>query len=419
MNRRDFLKSALTVAALAPLAKFTSGAENAAPEAPDPFAAVDLNQPGKVTRRRLGKTGVTVPLLGFGMMRLPQTDGKIDRVTAEAMIAEAMKANCNYFDTAYMYHGGESEKFAGEALSKYPRSSYTLTSKMPVWMARGTRQGVERIFREQLKRCRTDYFDFYLVHSLSAGNWQTAKKLGAVDFLKKMKSEGKIRHLGFSFHDTPEVLRTIVKEEKDWEFGQIQLNYLDWDLYRSREQYEILTEANIPVIVMEPLRGGALAELSPDATRILKNAEPDRSVASWAFRYVASLPNVACILSGMTRPEHVADNIKTFSPIHELSEVERKTLNAALLAYRKHLAVPCTACRYCMPCPVGVEIPRIFGIYNQYKVSGNRWQFNSHYNSLPKSGRANACVGCRSCVQRCPQKIQIPEMLAKIAEEVK
>ena len=418
MNRRDFLKSALAVTALAPLARITSGAESAAPKAADPFAAIDLNQPGKVTRRRLGKTGVTVPLLGFGMMRLPQTGGKIDRATAEAMIAEAMKAGCNYFDTAYMYHGGESEKFTGEALSKYPRSSYTLTSKMPVWMAQGTRQGVERIFREQLARCRTDYFDFYLLHSLDTRNWETAKKLGALDFLKKMKAEGKIRHLGFSFHDTPEVLRTIVKEEKAWEFGQIQLNYLDWDLYRSREQYEILTEAGIPVIVMEPLRGGALAELSPDATRILKNAEPDRSVASWAFRYLASLPNVACILSGMTRPEHVTDNIKTFSPIRELSEVERKTLNTALLAYRKHLAVPCTACRYCMPCPVGVEIPRIFGIYNQFKISGNKWLLRNNYNAIPEDSRADACVNCGKCMQHCPQKIQIPAELRKIAQEI-
>ena len=416
MNRRDFLKSTLTVAALAPLAKLS--AEDASASTPSRTPSPDLNRPGEVTRRRFRNTDLTLPLLGFGMMRLPQKDGAIDRATAEAMIAEAMKAGCNYFDTAYMYHGGASEKFAGEALQKYPRSSYMLASKMPVWMVRGGRAGVERIFQEQLKRCQTDYFDFYLLHSLSASSWATAKQLGAPEFLKKMKAEGKIRHLGFSFHDTPEALQKIVNEGKDWEFAQIQLNYLDWELYRSREQYEILTGAGIPVIVMEPLRGGALAGLSPDAARILKNAEPDMSIASWAFRYIASLPNVLCILSGMSLPEHVVDNIRTFSPVKPLSETERKTLNAALLAYRKHLAVPCTACAYCMPCPAGVEIPRIFGLYNQYKISGNKWLLRNNYNAIPEDSRADACVNCGKCMKHCPQKIQIPAELKKIAAEI-
>ncbi|MCI6288540.1 MAG: 4Fe-4S dicluster domain-containing protein, partial [Lentisphaeria bacterium] len=187
---------------------------------------------------------------------------------------------------------------------------------------------------------------------------------------------------------------------------------------RSREQYEILTQAEIPVIIMEPLRGGALASLSPDATEILRRSDPDSSNAAWAFRYAASLPNVLCVLSGMSLPEHLEDNIKTFSPLKPLSDGERAVLDAALKAHRKHLTVPCTACRYCLPCPVGVEIPKIFEIYNQYKVSGNRRLFNRNYRAIPEESRADACVNCNRCIRHCPQKIQIPDELKKIDAEM-
>ncbi|MBQ9337028.1 MAG: aldo/keto reductase [Lentisphaeria bacterium] len=351
-------------------------------------------------------------------MRLPTLSPDkpdIDYATAKKMIASAMKAGCNYFDTAYMYHGGRSEKCLGELLQDYSRDSYYLTDKMPVWFAR-TPADLERIFNEQLERCKTTYFDFYLVHSLGAANWKMAKRLKAYDFLAQKKKEGKIRKLGFSFHDTPELLAEIVKAHP-WDFVQLQLNYLDWELYRSREQYEIATKAGLPVIVMEPLRGGALASLSPDAVEILRKAEPGLSTASWAFRYLAGLPNVLCILSGMTLPEHVEDNIRTFSPIKPLSESDRKTLDEALAAYRKRLAVPCTSCKYCMPCPVGVEIPKIFGLYNQYKISGNKWLFSNNYSSIPEDARADACVNCGKCMKQCPQKIKIPDMLRQIAKE--
>lgn len=412
MDRRQFIKDLVAMAALAPVTRI------AAKAGADGDKSSDILEGLQVTRRPFRNTAQTVPLLGFGCMRLPTLEGgKIDIATVRKMVERAMKAGCNYFDTAYMYHGGQSERCMGEVLKAYPRDSFYLTDKMPVWSAQDA-AGVERIFKEQLERCQTEYFDFYLVHSLNKANWDLAQKFKAYEFLSQMKKEGKIRRLGFSFHDTPEVLKTIIQSH-EWDFCQIQLNYLDWDLYRSREQYEIAAEAGVPLVIMEPLRGGVLASLSPDATEILKKANPEASAASWAFRFVGSLPNVMCILSGMTRPEHLEDNIKTFSPLKPLTDDERKVLDEALLAYRKKLAVPCTACRYCMPCPFGVQIPRIFGIYNQYKASGNRWQFNSHYNSLPKSGRADSCVGCRRCVQHCPQKIQIPEMLAKIAEEVK
>ena len=414
MNRRKFLKTTITLAALAPAARFW-GREGA-----DGDKLPDETKGPQVTRRRYKDTALTLPLLGFGCMRLPTVSSggpDIDHATARKMIAEAMRAGCNYFDTAYMYHRGLSEKCLGELLQDYPRDSYYLTDKMPVWYA-SDEAGMERIFREQLSRCRTTYFDFYLVHSLGKDNWEKAQQLKAYDFLLKKKKEGKIRKLGFSFHDKPEVLQKIVSA-RAWDFAQIQLNYLDWELYRSREQYEILTRAGIPVIVMEPLRGGALATLSPEAEAILKKADPQSSCAAWALRYVASLPNVLCILSGMTLPEHVEDNLRTFTPFKPLTDNERKVLNEALTAYRKCLAIPCTACRYCMPCPAEVEIPKIFGIYNQYKVSGNRWMFNKNYYAIDEDSRASACVDCGACLKKCPQKLDIPNLMKQIAREFK
>lgn len=413
MNRREFLKGLCTLAALAPVT------ELAAKAGLDGDKSSDIQEGLQVTRRQYKNTAQTVPLLGFGCMRLPRLspdNPKIDIATVKKMVERAMKAGCNYFDTAYMYHGGESERCMGEVLKAYPRDSFYLADKMPVWFAKGA-EDVERIFKEQLQRCQVDYFDFYLVHSLNVSNWRQAQKFQAYEFLSRMKKEGKIRRLGFSFHDSPEVFQEIIRA-RQWDFAQIQLNYLDWELYRSKEQYEIATEAGVPLVIMEPLRGGALASLSPEATAILKQAAPEASTASWAFRYVGSLPNVLCVLSGMSLPEHLEDNIKTFSPLKPLSDVERDSLNAALLAYRKKLAVPCTACRYCMPCPVGVEIPKIFGLYNQYKVSGNKWQFTGAYNTIPEKSRADKCVNCGRCMTHCPQKIKIPEILKQIAQEV-
>ena len=412
MNRRDFLKNALAVAALAPVTRFAAQAGTGKENGKD---GRDLNQ--QVTRRRYKNTDMTLPLLGFGLMRLPEKDGKVDRATARMMVDRAMAAGCNYFDTAYMYHNGESEMFAAEALKKYPRDSYCLTTKMPTIMLK-QEEDLERIFQEQLRRTQAGYFDFYLMHWLNADHWKIAEKLKLYDFMKKKQAEGKIRRIGFSYHGEPEVLEKIAKAYP-WDVAQIQLNYLDWELYRSREQYEILTKAGIPVIVMEPLRGGSLASLSPDATEILRKADPRSSNAAWALRYVASLPNVLCVLSGMSLPEHMEDNIRTFSPLKPLTDNERKVLEQALTAYRKHLAVPCTACRYCMPCPVGVEIPKIFGLYNQYKISGNKWLFSNNYNAIPEDSRASACVNCGKCMKHCPQKISIPAELKKIAAEFK
>ena len=305
MNRRDFLKTAIASAAATQVTSLV------AQEAPKLNKVSSLSNGPQVARRTLRNTDISVPLLGYGMMRLPTQGDQIDYEKAEALVKRALEAGINYFDTAYFYHKGQSEKFCGDILPKFPRDSYYLTSKMPVGLCK-TEADVERIFNEQLERCKADYFDFYLFHNMNANVWKTATKLHVWDFLQKKKAEGKVRKIGFSFHDKFENLKKIASAYP-WDFAQIQLNILDWELYHSREQYEILTERNIPVVIMEPLRGGALATLSQEANDILKKANPNLTTAAWAFRFVASLPNVLTILSGMTKMEHLEENIKTFS----------------------------------------------------------------------------------------------------------
>ncbi len=409
MDRRNFLKTLAGVAALAPFAHLS--AKSGMDKVP-----AEIKKTGKVDRRKYKDTAVSLPLLGFGMMRLPRlANGKIDEKKAADMVDAAMKSGLNHFDTAHMYHKGESEKFIGKVLSKYPRKSYTLASKMP-WYAKDA-AGVEKIFFEQLKRCNTSYFDFYMIHSLGRKNWATAERLKTYDFLLKMKKEGKIRFLGFSFHDKPEVLEEIVKAKK-WDFALIQINALDWKNYKSKEQYEILTKNNIPVMVMEPLRGGSLTKLNKHATEILKNKNKDASVASWMFRFTGTLPNVLCVLSGMSKMEHLEENIKTFTSFKPLTETEKTTLSLAIAAYQKRLAVPCTACRYCLPCPAGVNIPAVFTLYNEYKLDGNRKAFLKKIKNLPAETGPEECVNCGKCMKHCPQHIQIAAELKKIKEDI-
>jgi len=415
MTRREFLKAAATAALFAPFARFGGRAfasdagapAGAAPGAPGAGAAL--------SRRTMA--GVSVPLLGYGCMRLPcGADGKVDLAETERLWSRYLEGGGNYFDTAYMYHGGQSERAVGAILSKRPRSSYLLADKMPVWMAR-TEEGLKRVFDEQLERTKAEYFDFYLMHSLGWGNWGLAQKIHALEFLLERKKEGRIRHLGFSFHDAPEALDPILGAY-DWEFAMIQLNYQDWTKYRSKEQYEKLVAKGIDVAVMEPLHGGALARPNPKALGILKKADPEASAASWAFRWVASLPKVSLVNSGMSRLSDLEDNLRTFSPVRELSEAERDTLSAALVAINRDQAVPCTACRYCMPCPVGVRIPEIFDVYNQFKADGDARRFRRRYEAIPADARADKCVRCMRCTEHCPQKIAVPDELAKIAAEL-
>jgi predicted aldo/keto reductase-like oxidoreductase len=331
------------------------------------------------------------------------------------MVDRAFKAGVNYFDTAWPYHEKMSEVFVGETLPKYPRDSYYLASKMPTWeVFKSPAEDMEHIFSEQLRKCKVDYFDFYLVHSLDVEHYKNMKQYRMYEFLKKKKDEGKIRRLGFSFHDHPDVLKEIVDNYK-WDFVQIQLNYLDWEILKAKESYEILTERHIPVIVMEPVRGGALATLNDKAIGILKQAAPGASVASWAIRFAASLPNVMTVLSGMSSLEQVEDNLATIADFKPLNEAENKVLAEAVAAYRASGTIPCTGCRYCVDCPVGVDIPRIFSFYNLFQVNKDRGGFASGYRAISEKGQAHNCVACGQCMTHCPQGIKIPDRLKEIA----
>ena len=355
-----------------------------------------------------------ISLLGFGAMRFPTTeDGKIDRPRAEEMLDQAYKAGINYFDTAYMYHNGESQDFLGEVMKKYPRESFYITNKMPVWMAE-TKEDIAKIFEDQLKRCQVEYFDYYLIHAMSADRIPIVKELEVYEYLSQMKAEGKIRQLGFSFHDSPEVLEEICSTWS-FDFAQIQLNYLDWEYQRAKEQYEVLCKHHLPCVVMEPVRGGALAKLPEDVSAVLKAKNPDASTASWAIRFAAGLENVMTVLSGMSDDVQVADNLKTMNDFKPLSEEEQDVLQEALALYRKNNLIPCTACRYCIDCPVSIVIPDIFRIYNNYKISGNAKGF---LNDLKETEGcdSSACLTCGACSSKCPQHIDIPEELAKIRE---
>ncbi|MCL1893925.1 MAG: aldo/keto reductase [Holophagaceae bacterium] len=365
--------------------------------------------------------GRDISLLGFGLMRLPTKSGPtdIDKVAAKKMVANAISAGINYFDTAYMYHGGESERFVGEALSGYARESFCLASKMPLVNVQSA-SDVETLFNEQLARCKTDYFDYYLLHSVQQSYLKTLAESRVYEQLLKKKETGQIKHLGFSFHDTPELLQKIV-DEHDYDFGQIQVNYFDWELQRAGELHEILHSKKIPIHVMEPVRGGALAKLSTEAIDIFKVANPLTSPASWAMRYVASLPGVQVVLSGMSTMEQLIDNIKTYSPFIPLTESEKGVIEAATSAFRKASTIPCTNCRYCMDCPSGVEIPKNMDVYNNYerylaeKNSMADFLFKMEYRLLKPEGQAVLCNSCGQCLDRCPQKIDIPSWMEKIS----
>jgi len=365
--------------------------------------------------------------LGFGLMRLPRVSEKsftVDYEASSKLIDHAMANGVNYYDTAHTYGG--SEAFAGHALSRHPRDSYCLATKCPPWMVKNI-DDFERIFIESLERCKTDYFDFYLVHNLAreskraAGNveyFEKFEKIGFYDMVKQKKTEGKIRRLGFSFHGTLALLQKLV-DKYEWDFAQIQLNYIDWTATDAKRQYEILTERNIPVIIMEPLRGGTLAELDEESVKMLKRARPDASIASWGIRFAASLPNVITVLSGMNTMEQLADNIATMDGFQPMTDREKELLYKAAAVYNQSGAIACTGCRYCAPCPEGVDIPRIFSIYNHYRLVNFRIPFDNGYSTLDEREKASSCVSCGQCVEKCPQHLTIPEYMREIDEFAK
>ena len=360
-----------------------------------------------------------VSLLGFGLMRLPILDGKmsnIDYPKAQAMVDMAYKAGVNYYDTAYLYHEGKSEVFVGETLSKYPRDSYYLATKIPSWGDYKSEADLEKIFNEQLERCKTSYFDFYLAHSLGDDRLDNLKNY-VYDFLCKKKKEGLIHRIGFSFHDHPDVLDDIVKGYQ-WDFGMIQLNYIDWEINNAKRLYETLIEHKIPILIMEPIKGGTLSgKLSDKVLELIKKADPTSSPASLALRFAASFPGVVTILSGMTEPEHVEDNLKTFEVLKPLNDEEKKVLAEAAQIYRTSGIIPCTDCRYCIDvCPSGVNIPEVLVRYNHHLVNKILINFANQYRVIKKSEQAHNCINCGLCIKHCPQGIDIPKYLKEVVD---
>lgn len=361
-----------------------------------------------------------MPKLGFGLMRLPEKDGVIDHEHVCRMVDKYMKAGMNYFDTAYIYHGGKSETAAREALVKrYPRYSFMLATKLPAWEMKGP-EDADRIFNEQLKRAGVDYFDFYLLHSIEeGGNYENYEKYDCFNYCLKRKEEGRIKHFGFSFHGSPELLIEVLDKHPEVEFVQIQLNYLDRTnpVVRSQRLYDILHERNIPIIIMEPVRGGMLADLGENINAKFKAARPDKSVASWALRYVASLPTVMTVLSGMSSEEQMDDNIATFTDFEPITGEDLKLINETTKEILSMPQIGCTACKYCCDgCPKKISIPDVFRTVNTLRRYPDDWRSKNFYSTLTmRSGKASDCIACGRCESVCPQHLPIIELMKEAA----
>ncbi len=363
-----------------------------------------------------------MPKLGFGLMRLPETDGAIDIETVKGMVDASLAAGFNYFDTAYVYHSGTSENAVKQVLvERYPREAFMLATKLPAW-AMESAEDRDRIFNEQLERTGAGYFDFYLLHSVENGkNYDTYERFDCFDWALEKKAAGLIRHFGFSFHGTPELLEEVLDRHPEVEFVQIQLNYADWEnpLVQSERLYKILHERQIPIIVMEPVKGGKLADIDPELAAMLDAARPGASPASWALRYVGSLDGVMTILSGMSTPQQMAENIETFSLFEALTADERAVLADVVKKMLDMPQVACTACRYCTDgCPQHINIPEVFRALNIARRYPKDSSPKSLYQSIVDagSGRASDCIACGQCESVCPQHLPIIELLQEAAD---
>lgn len=355
--------------------------------------------------------------LGFGTMRLPINGddySDINEQAAAEMIDYAMKNGVNYYDTAWGYHDGQSEKVVGKLLSKYPRDSFYLASKFPGYDLNNMDK-VESIFETQLKKCRVQYFDFYLVHNVCEMNIDAYldEKYGIYEYLTAQKKNGRIKHLGFSAHGDINVIKRFLERYGDaMEFGQLQINYLDWSFQNAREKAELFAERGIPVWVMEPLRGGKLVNLPAEYADRLKELRPNDNALAWAFRFLQSLPNVAVTLSGMSTLEQVKSNIEIFSEEKPLSDKEFALLLSVADSMIKRASLPCTECRYCTAhCPKGLDIPNLIKLYNEHSFTGGGFIAPMVVSTLSEDKRPSACVGCRSCEKVCPQQIKISAMM--------
>ena len=359
--------------------------------------------------------------LGFGMMRLPKVEGseEIDVEQAKQMVDAFMEAGGKYFDTAYVYVGSEAATKAA-LCDRYPRDSYYLANKLNASdFACKSEEEAKKEITVSLERTGAGYFDFYLLHGIDSGNKEKFDKYGIWDYMKSLKEEGLIRHYGFSFHDSPEMLDEILTAHPDAEFVQLQINYSDWDdpLIASRQCYEVATRHGIPVIVMEPVKGGKLANPPQQVKDILLQANPDVSFASWAIRFTASLPNVMMVLSGMSNMEQMEDNLSFMRQLKPLNEEEKNVLEEACKALSQFDGIACTSCHYCTPgCPMEIHIPEIFAVMNVYKMYGDLKEARNEYGWRPGGEKASACVQCGQCEDACPQHLPIVSLLEEVAE---
>lgn len=366
--------------------------------------------------------GLKLSALGFGAMRLPTVNddpnGAIDEERTAEMVAYAMDHGVNYFDTAYGYHDGQSEIVMGRVLRQYPRESYYLADKFPGYDL-SNMDKVEAIFEEQLAKCGVEYFDFYLLHNVYEKNVDPYmdEKYGIVDYLLKQKAAGRIRHLGFSAHGRMDTMRRFLQAYgEDMEFCQIQLNYLDWTLQDAQKKVELLDAYHIPVWVMEPLRGGALAKLSEENSSKLSALRPSETAPAWAFRFLQSLDSVKMVLSGMSSLEQMEENLKTYSEEKPLNETEMGILMEVAGSMLDIL--PCTACRYCTAhCPKELDIPTLLSLYNETRFS-NGLITHMAVDALDEEKRPSACIGCQSCEAVCPQQLKISEAMADFVEKL-
>jgi predicted aldo/keto reductase-like oxidoreductase len=361
------------------------------------------------------KDGIKVSRLGMGNMRLPVIENTetIDFLKSQEIIDYAMSHGINYYDTAYVYSKGDSERFLGHAMKEYKRDSFYLATK---WNY-GANPDFKAVFQEQLERLNTDYIDFYLIHCLTDDNIDSYIQSGGIEYFLEMKRIGKIKYLGFSSHASVETLRRFA-DYTNWDFAQLQINYLDWNYSKTKEEYQILKDRNIPTMVMEPVRGGRFAKISHPAEALLKHAHKDWAIASWALRIVRTLDNVLVILSGMSSLEQIKDNIETFNDDTKLTKEDIDILFKACRIFHEDIYIPCTGCRYCVDdCPSSINIPEYLKLLNDYKIEGmDTFEDREEIKSI---GTPKDCIKCETCMGHCPQNIKIPSFLEELAKLLK
>lgn len=354
--------------------------------------------------------------LGLGNMRLPAIDPKdphspIDWPKAHQMMDYAIEHGINYFDTAYVYNDGESERCLGAGLKKHPRDQYYLATKFNI----RANPNYQEVFQQQLERLQTDYIDFYLIHCLLDSNVDDYMQSGAVAYFIEQQKQGKIKYLGFSSHAGLQALEKFA-DFHHWDFAQLQINYFDWNYSDTKQEYQILADRNIPIMVMEPVRGGKLANLSAAAQEILRKAHPQWSDAAWALRFVRTLDQVQVILSGMSNMDQLMENIQTFSEPDQLTEQDLTTLHSACEVFHQSLVVGCTGCRYCCKdCPMQINIPEFMKLYNTYKVEG-KMGLKQLAEAIQTEGQPKDCIGCGCCTSNCPQNIDVPSIMEQLAQ---